>query len=141
MRAIGASSRYLVQLPHRVIACTLALLNLILVDDDQDIRRAVGRFLRSYGHDVLVFESAEAYLASGRTADCMILDLELPGLGGFELGLRMREAGDEVPLVFITGHDEMATAIERTTFPCVMKPLDEERLLDAISLATSDGPN
>jgi len=43
--------------------------------------------------------------------------------------------------VFITGHDEMATAIERTTFPCVMKPLDEERLLDAISLATSDGPN
>ena len=84
-------------MPHRVIACTLTHLNLILVDDDQDIRRAVGRFLRSYGHDVLVFESAEAYLASGRTADCMILDLELPGLGGFDLGLRIREAGDEVP--------------------------------------------
>jgi FixJ family two-component response regulator len=139
MRAVGARCRYLVQLPHPVIARTLAHLNLILVDDDQDIRRTVGRFLRSYGHDVVVFESAEAYLASGRTADCMILDLELPGLGGFDLGLRMREDGDEVPLVFITGHDEMAAAVVRSTFPCVMKPLDEERLLDAISLATSDG--
>jgi FixJ family two-component response regulator len=53
---------------------------LVLVDDDHYIRRAIGRLLRSYGHKVRVFASAEAYLTEACEADCVILDIKLPGV-------------------------------------------------------------
>ena len=66
-------------------------LKLAVVDDDLDVRRAMGRFLRSYGHDVQAFDSAEAYLADDYKPDC--LDLELPGLSGLELEQWLRRQG------------------------------------------------
>lgn len=112
---------------------------LAVVDDDQEIRRAVGRLLRSCGHVVHVFESAEAYLARDCDADCAILDVHLPGISGFELEGRLRQAGRRIPVVFITARDDLATraAARDRCVPCLSKPFDDARLLDAIERATS----
>jgi FixJ family two-component response regulator len=117
-----------------VTDCRLQL-RLIVVDDDQGVRRALARFLRSCGHDVRVYPSAEAYLEEpGGDVDCCIFDLELPGLGGLELGVRL---GPATPIVFITAHDHLArVAHQQTRQACLMKPIDEAHLLDAIERAT-----
>jgi len=112
---------------------------LAVVDDDRDIRRALERLLRSYGHEVMVFESAEAYLAQNCAADCAILDIELPGLSGLELEERMTREGRETPVVFITAHHDLAVraAARLPRRPFLEKPIDEDGLLDAIARATT----
>jgi FixJ family two-component response regulator len=117
---------------------SLDRLTLVVVDDDMDIRRAVGRSLRSLGHDVYLFDSGEAYLAEVRDADCAIVDIGLPGINGLEMKERLRTNGRDIPMVFITAHDELAVhAMERTSMPVLRKPVDEHELLDAIAQATA----
>ena len=118
----------------------LSSLTLVVIDDDEHIRRAVGRLLRSHGHRVHVFESAEAYLERTCDAGCAILDIDLPGLSGLELHERLKQEGREIPIVFITAHDElrMVAAVKGTQWPLLRKPLDEHVLLDAIAQATGD---
>src|SRR5262249_13651545 len=83
-----------------------AILNLIIVDDDVDIRRGLAILLRSHGHTVTVFRSAEEYLAQPVEAHCVILDIALPGISGLELSERLKAGGRGVPIVFITAHIE-----------------------------------
>ena len=111
---------------------------LVVVDDDEHVRRALARVLRVNGHEVRTFECAEAYLAANCAADCAILDVELPGISGLELEARMRERGDKMPIVFITAHREAATlaALHASLRPFMIKPVDEDQLLAAIALAT-----
>jgi len=112
-------------------------LTLVVVEDDTDIRRAVGRSLRSYGHKVHLFESGEAYLAEHFEADCAIVDIGLPGVNGLEMEEQLRKSGRGIPVVFITAHDDLATRAVRTTgMPVLRKPLDESDLLDAIAQVT-----
>ncbi len=115
-------------------------MTLVVVDDDALIRRAVGRFLRSQGHEVHVFDSAEAYLARRCQADCAILDIDLPGISGLELDEQLRKEGHPMPVVFITAHDELdiLAAVQQTHRPLLRKPLDEPGLLSAIARATND---
>ena len=68
-------------------------LKVVVVDDDEDVRTALRRLLRSMGHDVHLFASAEEYEDCPSDADCMILDLRLPGLNGYELRERLRLRG------------------------------------------------
>jgi FixJ family two-component response regulator len=118
----------------------LSSLTLVVIDDNEHIRRAVGRFLRSHGHRVHVFESAEAYLERTCEADCAILDIDLPGISGLELHERLKQEGRDLPIVFITAHDElrMVAAVKGTQWPLLRKPLDEHVLLDAITQATGN---
>jgi FixJ family two-component response regulator len=114
-------------------------LNLVVVDDDEDVRTALRRLLRSMGHDVQVFASAEAYEDCPAAADCLIVDLRLPGLNGFELRDRLRLRGSLIPIVFITGDggpspgDTMAHA----STPSLAKPFNDSDLLAAITQAVS----
>ena len=120
--------------------CTaLPALSLIIVDDDEHIRRAVGRLLRAHGHEVQSFGSAEACLADAGAADCAIVDVDLPGMNGLELDDRLREQGRGIPAVFITAHDEVTIfeAAYRKQRPLLKKPVDEESLLAAIAAVTS----
>src|SRR5262245_19259183 len=114
-------------------------LTVVVVDDDERIRRAIGRLLRSHGYVVQVFDSAEAYLARGSRADCAILDIELPDISGLELSERLQVDGHAMPVVFITAHDELdiLAAVQQTRRPLLKKPIDEEELLDAIARAMS----
>jgi two-component system response regulator FixJ len=93
--------------------------------------------LRSHGHDVRLFDSAEAYLADCCEADCAIVDLRLPGLSGLQLAEQLRRLGRALPVVFITADDDMRllAAVQRTECPLLGKPLDEDGLLDAIERA------
>lgn len=116
-------------------------LTVVVVDDDGDIRRAMGRSLRSLGHDVHLFESGEAYLSQRCEADCAIVDIGLPGVSGLEMEARIRQSGSGMPIVFVTGHDDLAQRAKRTTpMPVLKKPLDEDDLLDAIALVTGHIP-
>lgn len=115
-----------------------AKLVLALVDDDQDVRRSVGRLLRACGHVVHLFDSAEAYLARDCRADCAILDIHLSGISGLELEGRLRETGRGLPVVFITGQEDatIRAAVHASRMPFLTKPFDEAGLLQAIAQAT-----
>ena len=115
-------------------------LNLIVVDDDEEVRTALRRLLRAMGHSVRVFASAEEFEATPVSADCLIVDLRLPGLNGFELLARLRLRGSSTPVVFITG-DGGPSPNDRTALagtPCLAKPFDENELTRAITRALSD---
>src|SRR5262245_36098665 len=112
-------------------------LMLVVVDDDENVRCAIGRLLRACGHDVRVFDSAEAYLAERCDADCAILDIQLPGLSGFELEDHLRRERSGLAVLFITARDDSATraAVERRRRHLLAKPFDEDGLLAAIASA------
>lgn len=111
--------------------------SLVVVDDDENIRRALTRFLVLHGYGVRAFDSAEAWLAGLCPADGAIIDINLPGMSGLELHERLRREGRAIPTVFITAHDEPGSAPASRIV--LRKPFDAESLLDAIEHAL-DGP-
>jgi FixJ family two-component response regulator len=114
-------------------------LRLAVVDDDDDVRRALGRLLRSLGHDVRAFASAEEFEANPAVVDCLILDVRLPGLSGLELRDRIRLGGSAIPIVFITGDSEPFTreGARQINAPSLAKPFDDDQLVAAINRAVS----
>jgi FixJ family two-component response regulator len=114
-------------------------LNLVVVDDDEAVRTALRRLLRAMGHEVCVFASAEEYEAHATGADCLIVDLRLPGLNGFELRERLRLRGCAIPIVFITGDGgpSPSDATAHAGTPTVAKPFTEGDLIAAITQAVS----
>jgi len=114
-------------------------LNLVVVDDDEAVRTAVGRLLRAMGHEVRVFASAEEFEAQATDADCLIVDLRLPGLNGFELRERLRLRGSAIPIVFITGDGgpSPSDATVHASTPTVAKPFSDGDLIAAIAQAVS----
>jgi FixJ family two-component response regulator len=111
-----------------------------IVDDDPSVRRALRRLVRSGGYTVHTFASAREFLdwlPRGRTA-CLVLDIHLDGMSGFDLQERLAADGVGVPVIFITAHDDAPTRerIERSgAAGHLWKPLDEQALLDAIRRA------
>ncbi len=113
-----------------------------IVDDEESVRRAMGRLIRSAGIDVETFPSGAEFLQSleSHSPDCVVLDLHMPGLNGFEVQARLKESEARVPIVVITGHDTDESR-ERVTRAGVaaylLKPVDEKILLDTISAAVA----
>jgi FixJ family two-component response regulator len=122
---------------------TTSPLTLVLVEDDDDVRVALGRLLSSMGHTVHLFASAEAFDANPVPGDCLILDVRLPGLSGLELRDRLRRRGSQVPVVFITGESGSSTrgGAHNVRFdePSLAKPFGEDELMDAIGRAMAEG--
>ena len=112
-----------------------------VVDDDISIRKSLSRLIRSAGLEVLEFASAEEYLNSAHPdkADCLILDVQLPGMSGIELLHHLKICGFMVPIIFITAHgsDEHARseAASDWTVAYLIKPFSGEELLDAVNVA------
>ena len=125
-----------------VISSVAAPALISIVDDDESVRDALWGFLRSVGFTVNVFASAEEFLNSDQLskADCLILDVRMPGMSGIELQ-RQLVAGDYgVPVIFITAHEDegiRAQAIEVGAEAVLIKPFSEEALLNAIHAALS----
>ena len=103
---------------------------LVVVEDDEHVRRALARFLSSRDFSIETFDSAEAALAGMGAADAAILDINLPGMSGLELDERLHHEGRAIPTVFITAHQLPETA--RTGQVTLQKPFDPEALLEAI---------
>jgi FixJ family two-component response regulator len=114
----------------------------IVVDDDESIRRALKRLLTVHGYDVITFESAEEFLDSGglETEACMVLDMRLPGMSGLELHERLASLGNLHPVIFMTAHDNRSWKewVSKTDAVAYLrKPFDQQALLDALRLAAA----
>jgi FixJ family two-component response regulator len=111
---------------------------IVVVEDDASMSQAIERILRVKGFAAVVFGSAEAALDAGAatTADCLVLDIHLPGMSGIDLYRRLAADGEKVRAVFITAHDEPAVredAERRESY--LTKPFSGRALLDAITHA------
>jgi len=113
-----------------------------VIDDDASVRRALQRLLRSAGFAVETFATAREFLDAGhlaRTA-CLVLDIHLPGMSGFELQEHLVVSGALIPIVFITAHDNAITR-ERASRPGVTaylwKPFDQDELIETIGRTIS----
>jgi FixJ family two-component response regulator len=112
------------------------------VDDEECIRKALTRLLLSAGLHVETFATGAEFLDSieTRRPDCVVLDLHMPGMNGFEVQARLAQSCSPVPVVIITGHDSGETferALAGRPIAYLRKPVDDETLLDAIKLAVS----
>jgi FixJ family two-component response regulator len=115
-----------------------------IVDDDASILRAVRRLLVAAGFAVKTFGSAEEFLAfeHPERISCLVLDIHLNGLSGFELQDRLVGAQIKIPIVFITAHDDLPTrerAQRGGASEYLRKPFDEHSLIGAIEKALGHG--
>jgi CheY-like chemotaxis protein len=110
-----------------------------VVDDDVSVRRALSRLLRIHGYSCLSYDSAEAALKDPEflQMNCIIVDVRLGGMNGFELGHRLDVLHPQIPRIFITAH--MSTDLPDHPGDSVLltKPFDENQLLALIEQATS----
>jgi FixJ family two-component response regulator len=111
-----------------------------IVDDDASIRDALKSLMRSVQFNVDAFASAEEFLASERVNDtaCLILDVYLPGMSGFELQNRLRIEQRNIPIIFITAHaDEPSRrrAMNGGAVDLLAKPVRRNTLFKAIDAA------
>lgn len=117
-----------------------------IVDDDEAVRKSLGRLILSAGLEVETFESAQQFLASPRAdvLSCLVLDVKLPGLSGLDLQKQMAEIAIEIPIVFITGHGDIPTSVRAMKAGAVeflTKPFRDQDLLDAIQQAIHSDRN
>ena len=108
-----------------------------VIDDDRSMTRMLTRVLSSAGFEVAVFHSAEEFLAAYAMIDarCLVLDVDLPGMSGLDLQWRLRDAGQDVPILFVSGHATEQTrqqALRNGAIGLLSKPFAIEDLLNAI---------
>jgi FixJ family two-component response regulator len=109
-----------------------------VVDDDDSIRRSLNQLLRAAEFRALTFASAEEYLTHGDGArvDCLIVDINLPGMSGVALVQTLAASGSKTPAILITARDDSATLdlIRRAgPIPHLRKPFNDEQLFAAMS--------
>jgi FixJ family two-component response regulator len=109
---------------------------IIIVDDDPGMGQAIVRLLTAAGWVARMFPSAEAALESDAlpAADCLVLDIELPGMSGLELHSRLEIAGVHLPVIFITGHDlpVFREKAENAGACYLTKPFPSTQLIEAV---------
>jgi two-component system, LuxR family, response regulator FixJ len=110
-----------------------------VVDDDTRLRAALGRLLRTLGHEVVEHDSAEAFLAAGPTGPgCVLLDVRMPQSSGLQLQAEMQRRGLDLPIVFLTGHGDIpmsVQALRQGAEDFLTKPVSREALVAAIDRA------
>ncbi|MDU4273541.1 MAG: response regulator [Enterobacter asburiae] len=111
-----------------------------VVDDDDAVRQSVIGLLESAGLNAIGFSSAEAFLQY-RFEDlpsCVILDMQMPAISGFEVADALKESGREIPIIFLTGHGTIpisVRAIKGGAYEFLTKPVESNALIDAIESA------
>jgi len=116
---------------------------LAVVDDDADVRLALQRLVASAGFAVEAFASGAEFLhaVENREPDCLVLDLHMPHMSGFDVQVALAAAHASVPVIVITGHDSPdahAPAVRLGAKAYLCKPVNDEALLAAIGSAMGD---
>lgn len=111
-----------------------------VVDDDESVRESLPDMLRQLGFAAQAFSSAEAFLASDVVSEtkCLILDVAMPGMSGPDLQQELTRRRQEIPIVFITAHEDATIRprlLARGAVECLFKPFSETALLDALNAA------
>jgi len=115
-------------------------INIAVVDDDASLCHAMDRLLRAAGFRPFIFPSAEAFLQDRELVrpDCILLDIQLGGMSGFELEDRLASSGSTIPVIFITAHDDPETREQARQTGCIAylrKNDPGEMVLEAIRRA------
>ena len=111
-----------------------------IVDDDAPLRESLGSLLRSIGLRVELFGSVAEFMKCKRpdTPSCLVLDVRLQGSSGLDFQKELAAAGINVPIVFITGHGDIAMTVRAMKAGAVdflTKPFREQDLIDAVCAA------
>jgi len=115
-----------------------------VVDDDELLRDAIRRLLRSHGYAVHTFASAEDFLKSDLAdkSSCIISDVQLPKMDGLALQAQLQARGNMVPVIFITAYPNATTEAraKKAGAVCVLhKPFDSEALIACLNAALKGG--
>jgi len=118
-----------------------------IVDDDVSVCRAIQRLVRSLNMNAETFNSGAEFTKLIETvpsfrADCAILDVQMPGMTGLEVQAWLAQAGNALPIIFITAHDEVgvrerALALGAVAF--LLKPFDDELFAKTLRAALHTG--
>jgi RNA polymerase sigma factor (sigma-70 family) len=112
-----------------------------VIDDDASFRRAMERRLKHAGYEVVTYASAQHLLdrlPSESVPGCILLDVQIPGMGGPDLQARLSELGSTLPIIFLTGHPDIPTtvrAIKAGANDFLTKPVSSDELFQAIEWA------
>jgi RNA polymerase sigma factor (sigma-70 family) len=111
-----------------------------VVDDDPLIRASIQGLLKSANLQSESFETAEQFLKRGRWdgPSCLILDVSLPGMSGLDFQAQLRNAGLQIPIIFVTGHGDIPMTVKAMKLGAtefLTKPFNDQELLDAIEQA------
>ena len=112
----------------------------LVVDDDLDLREALGSLLRSIGLKVELFGSAAELLAANRVdgPGCLVLDVRLPGVSGLDFQAQLARTGITMPIIFMTGHGDVpmtVRAMKAGAVDFLTKPFRDQDMLDAVTAA------
>ncbi len=111
-----------------------------IIDDESDVRAALSMLIRSIGLEVETFSNALEFLVSYRPqwSGCIVADIRMPGMSGLELQEKLNAMGADMPLIFISGHADVPTAvraIQEGALDLLEKPFSDQRLLDKVQSA------
>jgi FixJ family two-component response regulator len=114
-----------------------ASLYVAVVDDDENLRRSFARLLRAAGMRPITYASAEAFLADTMRPrfDCLVLDVQLPGMSGLKLQEQLNAEGNETAILFITAYDNVGARAQAYAMGCAgyfRKGDSGREVLDAI---------
>jgi FixJ family two-component response regulator len=111
-----------------------------VVDDDESVRESLPDLLGEFGFDARPFASAAEFLVSdslGQTK-CLLLDIAMPGMTGFDLQRELKVRGQNIPIIFITAEKDDTVrrrALERGAVEFLLKPFSDTALLKALNTA------
>ena len=113
---------------------------LTVVDDDESVRESLPDLLKEFGFSARAFSSAQEFLSSDsvRETRCLILDIAMPGMTGFDLQQELKRRGQKIPIVFITGQKDEGVrkqAFQQGAVKFLYKPFSDTALLDAVNAA------
>jgi FixJ family two-component response regulator len=111
-----------------------------VVDDDESVRESLPDLLREFGLATHSFSSAEEFLTSDSLVQtgCLILDIAMPGMTGFDLQRELKLRGHNIPIIFISAHkDEVVRrrALQQGAVEFLLKPFSDTALLQALNTA------
>ena len=111
-----------------------------VVDDDDSVRKAIQRLIKSVGMNVETFETADAFLSRPpyEGSCCLVLDIRMPGLSGLDLQEELAKADITLPIIFMTGHGTVSMsvrAMKAGAIDFLEKPFEDQALLDLIQHA------
>ena len=109
-----------------------------IVDEDESVRETTKGLVRSLGYGAATFASAEELLQSNQINDteCVISDVQMPGLSGVELQSQLIADGNRTPIIFITASQEeraRARALKAGAIGVLSKPFNEDRLIELLT--------
>jgi len=117
-----------------------------IIEDDESLCRSMARVLRASNYEPVTYLSAEAYLGDQKhpAFDCLIVDIQLDGMSGIELGDQLQKSGVNTPVIYLTAHadsDELERSLLGSCAAFLRKNDSADKVLSAIEQAIQSGKN